>query len=244
MEEEAGRLDLKTPTSSPSSFAARAQLEAVHASWPRRRSFSRRFKRERTPLSRFLNSGIRQLPRQLMQRNGEKSTGVSEGCRIVQTQQETESPLQVFAPESLPSLPNHFPASVISKSPRVVVTSPTTSTPNSSPLARPTALPEGPPSRSPLPPEWQYSDPSGDSSARTSLLITSAASSPLHSPVAEHPVITPNPSSSAVLEGSTLTSRRSLLPGLSSLGRKRSRSPLLGISALSYQSFPTFPRLG
>jgi hypothetical protein len=89
LEEEAGRLDLKTPTSSPSSSAARAQLEAVHSSWPRRRSISRRFRRERTPLSRFLNSGIRQLPRQLMQINGDQSTGVSEGGRIVQTQQET-----------------------------------------------------------------------------------------------------------------------------------------------------------
>ena len=168
-----------------------------------------------------------------MQRNGDQSTGVSEGGRIVQTQQETESPRQVSAPESLPSLPNHFPASVISRSPRFVVTSPTTSTPNSSPPPRPTALPEGPPSRSPLPPEWQYSEPSRDSSARTSLLITSATSSPLHSPVAEHPVITPNPSYSAVLEGSSLTSRRSLLPGLTSLGGNRSRSPLLGIAALS-----------
>ena len=232
--EETGRLELNTPTSSPSSSATRVRSEAVQSSWPRRKSSSRAFRRERTPLSRFLNSGIRQLPRQFMPRRIVPSTGVSESYTSDQTQQETESSGQQVVTESLSSLPNHFPALIVPfPSLSVVVTSPTTSTPNNSPPPRPTALPEGPPSRSPLPPEWSYSDPSEDSSNRASFLVASATSSPLHSPSGEQTVITPNPSYSASRTRSPPASRRPLLSGLSNLGRRRSRSPLLGISALN-----------
>ena len=107
--EEAGRLDPITPNNSPSSSTTRAQSEAVQSSWPRRS-----IGRERTPLSRFLNSGIRQLPRQLMQGNlSGQSTGVSESSSSVQTQQETESSGQPPVTEALSSFPTHIPAAVM-----------------------------------------------------------------------------------------------------------------------------------
>ena len=190
--EEARRLDSTTPRRSPSSSTTRARSEPVLSSWPRSRGGARR---EHTPLSRFLNSGIRQLSRRFMQRNSGQSTGVSESLPIEQTQQETESSGQHELTESLPSSPNPFPASLTFPFPfpSVVVTSPTTSTPNSSPPpVRPSALPEGPPSRSPIPPGWSYSDPSEDSSNRASFIVDSATSSPLHSP-GEQSFITSNP---------------------------------------------------
>ena len=113
--------------------------------------------------------------------------------------------------------------------PSVVVSSPTTSTPNKSP-SKSSYLPESPPNRSPHPLNWTYSDPSADNSARASVLIVSASSSPLVSPSKECSVITANPSYSEGRTRSPPTALRSLLPGFSA--KSRSRSPLLGISAL------------
>ena len=104
-----------------------------------------------------------------------KSTGVNEISHGAQAQQEAESSGLPHVSESLISSPNPTPASVIlpSQSLRILLSSPTTSTPNTSPPSIPIPLPEGPPTQSPFPPEWFYSDPSEQSSNRPSFIITS-----------------------------------------------------------------------
>ena len=233
--EEDRRLDPPEFTDPPSSSRTRVSSEVAQSCLPWRRS-PRPFSRDRTPLSRFLNLGVRPQPRQQpVQRTSELCTGVSESEHSDKTQQETESPFRSVATESLvPSL-SYFPASTVLPSFRVVVTSPTTSTPNSSPPPKPPSFPEGPPSQSPYPPEWQYSEPSEESSLRASILIKSASSSPLHTPSSSQPQDISNPSYSV---DHSLASRRSLLPQLSNFGRHRSRSPLLGIAALNSKSNP------
>ena len=216
--EEAGRLDSTSPTTTPSRSTSRARSIFPQSDWPRNTS------RENTPLSRFLNLGIRQMNRDRKQEDTcGTGTGVSERSSGVQAKQETGSFGQLSVTDSIPALPDHTPVSVIFPPISLTVTSPSTSTPNSSPPPQLVTLPEGPPTRSPVPPDWIYSDPSLDSSNRASCLIASANSSPLHSPNRDQPLT---------------NSRWSL--NKECFSRSRSRSPFLGISALTSKQASQF----
>ena len=230
--EVARRLDPNTSQDSPPSSSAKVSPEAVKSCWSRKRPPTP-FSREKSPLTGCLNTKVYQQAQKLpVQSSLEGSIGNSDSASHNQTQQETESSGPPTCTNLLASLPTHIPAS--STLPTISVTSPTTSTPNNSPPARPTALPSGPPIRSPLPLEWQYSEPSEESNNRSNLLILSASSSPLQSPSGSNPPIVLNPSFSA----EPSTSRRSLLPKFTKFGRKRSKSPLLGIAALNAKPNP------
>ena len=208
---------------------------------------------QKIPFYKYLNSGAR--PKQV------GSVGVihdrSDRSQDIQTERVLGSE-ELPVTDSLSESPTTQPAFQPILQPSLVVTSPTQSDHDFSSSFGVIKLPEGPPSRSPIPLGWSYSDPSTDNSDLSRTYLIPENLSPLHTPSREEVrVITRNPSVGGSQSAPTSpTSRRSQATDCSGLHSRR-RSPFLGISALgalskqssglsldwdNYASSPTFYR--
>ena len=207
---------------------------------------------QQIPFYKYLNSGA--VP---------KLVG-SIGDSLVRDRKQDDQTERVLGSEensvtnSLSASPNQQLAFVPILTPDLVLIPPSPSDQDLSSSFGVIRLPEGPPSRSPIPPGWSYSDPSSDNSDLSKTFLIPDSISPLQTPSRpEIRVITRNPSVGRSQSAPTSPTCREPQPTGSSALPRRRRSPFLGIAALesfsrqssglsldwdNYASSPTFYR--
>ena len=209
---------------------------------------------QQIPYYKYLNSGA--VPKHVGSVGGRLST---------RGRNQDNQAERVFGSEDIP-VTNSVPAASIDQQlllvprpiPDLVLTTPSLSDHDLSSSFGVIRLPEGPPSRSPIPPGWSYSDPSSDNSDLSKTFLIPDSISPLQTPSRQEiRVITRNPSVGRSQSAPTSpTGRGPQSAGPPALPRRR-RSPFLGITALesfsrqssglslewdNYASSPTFYR--
>ena len=210
---------------------------------------------QQIPYYKYLNSGaVPKLVGSVDDRLGTR--GRYEDNRTEQVLGSEDNPVTNSVPAAPPN--QQLPLVPVT-TPDLVLTTPSLSDHDLSSSFGVIRLPEGPPSRSPIPPGWSYSDPSSDNSDLLSkTFIIPDSISPLQTQSRhEIRVITRNPSVGRSQSAPTSpTGRGPQLTGPPVLPRRR-RSPFLGITALesfsrqssglslewdNYSSSPTFYR--
>ena len=154
-----------------------------------RDTVSRQLLGQQIPYYKYLNSGT--VPKLVGSIGDSLSSDRKQDTRTERVLGSEENPVT----DSLPASPNQQLALVPILTPDLVLTTPSLSDHDLSSSFGVIKLPEGPPSRSPIPPGWSYSDPSSDNSDLSKTFLIPDSISPLQTPSRDEiRVITRNPS--------------------------------------------------
>ena len=188
---------------------------------------------QQIPFYKYLNSGA--IPKQV--NRVEDSVDTDDRIQNIPSTERVFGGQDLTATNSLSESSTSQPDTIPLISPNKVLSVPVP-VPSTDPASYFGVLrfPEGPPSRSPLPPEWSYSEPSSDINISHTSLLPLSLSPPTNPSLEKVSVIQRNPSVGRSHSAPVSPTPKNLPPPLKPKCFRK-RSPFLGISSLEARSW-------